>query len=1337
MPINFSNVNISLQQFQDISHGKYNAGEVKLASETTLEKVNNHVHKRGENATPISHAEVLAVKQAFVKALSQGGVAADEINRVRTQLGLAPETQVDTNLKARSIKPLSRQQVREILDRNAAAINAHEGEGTIRTSEELYAGVSERKRASRAATRETVNAGIGAQRDISENKKISIFQAIVSGDVDYATTETRKEYLQAAKELLDAILVKCGGQPREDHPCVVSRTNSRIGKVSMDTGMTEAQFVRKLEDMIVRLQSSDAMPTTDERDVRSEFNALATDEERIAFVTDLANDPYGAVKARALAVAILYDRGVTDYETLSIVNTLKDGDAIGFAANLVSSSLGLRGDALRNSAAVATARACADPNLRLGQLSRAVIPALTPEQFNKEIMSSLVRHPERMLPGFRMLAQNVSFEIRSRFGEKGVPDNTQLEELALEGDVDDVFHDCGPARATPELIREGFTAAAVKKAARRFAITSIKERIEGYGGKKGDANFVGATFLVRHPQFYEQLQAAQSPEEAEAVVARFEKEIEEAVRRHTLVTAAEENAPGIARELIARDLGIPAGHLAVRGAIDLKGLTDKVKALREDICRGKHPANTPEEIDKACRDIVDKYVAERTAALATVDTLDLSDAAKDEMKKSLLRMNKIGYLNLPSMTAAAKQVGTFSLEVHMEARAPKETIYQSLREINLGINAIIDNLFAPMRQAGKEIGPDELGNAREILLTAWFDAHPGIEKTIKEFINRPDVQNDRINDRNNIAYNVQNFIEYLSFKDANETLVAALGKPDLPPLHAQALVQAVRDEGLEDFTAQEALALFAPGGAAHGVLKTTMEFTTGEIPPSTLKIMARGALRTCKAAVQQARQDARAFAAHERAFLDGVGAQRAREAGYAASELPALAKTFALHKTATNATDEVALAAVLDPKSPARRLASYGGRFTASPANFREGLRLLESFAPWYQQTVAAALNGNLHNPTLININATIATADAERGVEKLLFEEIAQNESLSLKETEPERIFGMVNNPAMCFVGRGYTMSFANSLAQMPPEKRQLLYAMVDVLDPLPLTAADKKPLNRVSPNTFMFSRALKNFNALEALRTSGQFDRQHILALLVPDVEIPAGANNEQVNDAIEAKLAQYPDIMGTLFLSMGDTGMTFDESAAAIRAGQRLPNAPYISTYNGKLEELDGTATGGRKTMLGDLIRPSMPIFVANNARALEPENANFMFHFPDGSTVVAKRGSMDDDEVRASGVAIADKLATICGDVHQEQLSALYFSLSQSAIGTNVQRAFTAQGISSDEHMAITFTISKNDETGAVTVRYSEPTGFPLKFSWETTIALDGTATSTPMVITEQG
>ena len=48
MAIDLKNVNISINEFQRLSKGDFNAGEVRLASATTLTKMNNHVHSRGK-----------------------------------------------------------------------------------------------------------------------------------------------------------------------------------------------------------------------------------------------------------------------------------------------------------------------------------------------------------------------------------------------------------------------------------------------------------------------------------------------------------------------------------------------------------------------------------------------------------------------------------------------------------------------------------------------------------------------------------------------------------------------------------------------------------------------------------------------------------------------------------------------------------------------------------------------------------------------------------------------------------------------------------------------------------------------------------------------------------------------------------------------------------------------------------------------------------------------------------------------------------------------------------------------------------------------------------------
>ena len=54
-----------------------------------------------------------------------------------------------------------------------------------------------------------------------------------------------------------------------------------------------------------------------------------------------------------------------------------------------------------------------------------------------------------------------------------------------------------------------------------------------------------------------------------------------------------------------------------------------------------------------------------------------------------------------------------------------------------------------------------------------------------------------------------------------------------------------------------------------------------------------------------------------------------------------------------------------------------------------------------------------------------------------------------------------------------------------------------------------------------------------------------------------------------------------------------------------------------------------------------------------------------------------------------------------------------------------------GLGVTEHAALTYTLARDAQTGAVTVTYSEPVGCPVKFHWTTTITLDGTSASTPV------
>ena len=317
---------------------------------------------------------------------------------------------------------------------------------------------------------------------------------------------------------------------------------------------------------------------------------------------------------------------------------------------------------------------------------------------------------------------------------------------------------------------------------------------------------------------------------------------------------------------------------------------------------------------------------------------------------------------------------------------------------------------------------------------------------------------------------------------------------------------------------------------------------------------------------------------------------------------------------------------------------------------------------------------------------------------------------SLRLDEQDPENIFGMEHNKAMRFVGRGYTVSAANTLASVPPEKRVLLYDVFDALDPLARTADEKAKAKPVGTGPLLIARIIRNHDALADLRDGGHLDRGHLVPLLYGDLGVAAADDNRRINDILGEKQMERMDIALTLMTMMNETGESLDDCKAAIQAGRRLPAAPHVSPANDHLHALDGTAKSGRGTLIGDLIRPTNPKRIGGGT-ILHEENRRFTFRFPDGGTLVAQPGQLADEDVRNSCTAIADRIETLCGAVHPKQLSAIYLALSQSGTGQNTKDAFRMQGIDSDEHMALTFTLAKDDATGSVTVTCTEPAGFP--------------------------
>ena len=418
-------------------------------------------------------------------------------------------------------------------------------------------------------------------------------------------------------------------------------------------------------------------------------------------------------------------------------------------------------------------------------------------------------------------------------------------------------------------------------------------------------------------------------------------------------------------------------------------------------------------------------------------------------------------------------------------------------------------------------------------------------------------------------------------------------------------------------------------------------------------------------------------------FADPASVGKATAMGYVASELPKLARVANIYQQATGCTNEEAEAAALDPNSKARRLYDYGGRFTQNVEGFKAGLKLMDKFTTWYGDLMGDREAKTRDTPTKANLNFASCTDAAKTGVEKFVFEEISVNDQIPLDAENPEDLFGMANNPAMQFAGRGYATSLSNSLAQMQPEKRKLIYAVFNALDPLPDASSGGKR-DKVDYSLLVASRVMKNYDAVAALQKSGKLDRANLVPILYSDVEASPDSTNSELSSAIRRRLATNPMTMGQIMMVL-------------------------------------------------DLSRASPPVYTENEEPVLPEENVKFVFHFPKGEKLEAVNGLSNDPAVVESGKAIADKVAELCGNVHPKQLSNVYYALSQSGICSNVNCGFLAHGISSNEHMAVTFSLSRNDETGAVTIKYSEPEGFPVKFNWTVTVNVDGSSTSTPMRI----
>ena len=724
MAIDLSRINISLDQFQKMATGDFNAGEVKLKSETKLTKINNHVHKLGWNTKEISHEEILAIKNAFVKALSAYGVQDGEINRIRKELGLAPDTAAPKSLAERSITPLTRQQIREIIDRNITAINgtrAANHEKAFKDSTQLY-GTDPAKLNDLAAKRR--EASESTRRTLTESQSIANFQKVLEGDVAEIDGDDIFTLRKAVIAQRDAIIAKAEGNPKTEGNCILEYTTEAGQKLQFASGMSERETVRMLDEAYLLLNGG--------RDVRKRNASL------VFCMTTSAGNP---------------------------------------------------------------------------------IPF-----------------------GFKEMIDSVRAEATAVFGKVAVEQRDEYVHNLVDSNTMSVDADKLTAEGkamTPDNIREAYRANCFTRSASNLIEKTVKGLLGEMGHRTSDCATIRADLQKIMPETFDALAKAKTADEAKAILDGAMGTIRETTARAAAAIDASDKLEDFMNEAFAREIGVKWNPANGKLASFRYLATKQGGALKTAIATGKVKANTPGEITAEFKKLAQKTAHAHAEFLRGADALGLSGDAVDRVKQHLLSINSFKLLDLDKAKTLAGDIDVKPLADAFAAKLPMEKIFEEIGKLFTSAESKIPALF----EGSEEIGADESTRGVPLLLFMAMDKEPGLAAKLEKFLAGGDVQKAIDEDEGELPFGVREVNTYIQPPElAPAQLANDLGRPDMKPLYAQALMKAADAAGLGHLEPDVKLALFAAGTQAGDRLREALlSLPAGQAPtPSVLQSLATG-----------------------------------------------------------------------------------------------------------------------------------------------------------------------------------------------------------------------------------------------------------------------------------------------------------------------------------------------------------------------------------------------------------------------------------------------------------------------------------------------------------------
>ncbi len=485
-------------------------------------------------------------------------------------------------------------------------------------------------------------------------------------------------------------------------------------------------------------------------------------------------------------------------------------------------------------------------------------------------------------------------------------------------------------------------------------------------------------------------------------------------------------------------------------------------------------------------------------------------------------------------------------------------------------------------------------------------------------------------------------------------------------------------------------------------------------------------------------------------FANRAFADRATQLGYTAAELPKISRAVNLLLFATpGLTVDQAVDQVMTPGSKANRLMGYGGRFMETPHAFAQGLKLIDDFATWFSDLASQTkIGGHRNSPTAINTRCNLG--NSPEGLECFVFEELASNRSLSLSGS-PEDVFGM-NNPATRFFIRDLARSNAFSFLQMSDEKRSVFFRCTELL--LPQANSRKEALGIARASDLVVARVFCHFDELEKLLSKGQLSLETLWntcftdiartvpdkpAIVIGDFDIAFVGQKEAYAEKMSGRPLNDPhntlgsSIMTTI-AAYTDQGYTLDEASGFYERRETPPVSSLRVNCSTSLGNILNPSSG-LQNVSDDFLRADGYHMANDPKRTQLVQNPRFIVNIPGANPLEFHPKQVADRKHNDKINELKGLVESLCRTAHPRQLNVVYFSMGQGAL-IQLRSGFPAHGIISNEHSPVTFTLSRDDATGAVTIRYDSPPGCPITFNWTTTVDIEGRATSTPIQVIDQ-